>query len=1113
MKKSTKIIIISLVAAIVIAAAAIVTVLVIRKSQNTSTDTVDTSTEIADEYGYDTVQFGSYPQSKVTDESIIKKLNSKELDWKSYDYFYYSDEIGDSVQGDFMRYADVTLDGERYRAVTMDDSRGFSEDHGYLCNTTYWFLYEPLTWRILDAETGLLLCDKIIDAQTFSDVSYMDDLASPNFYKDKQHSHYLNNYTVSDIRSWLNSTFLTTAFTAQERQKIETTSLDNTAYPKKDGEGDPYDFDCSPTDDKIYLLSYKDMLNGQYGFDEDAETHDDNRSAEHRYTDYALIQGLTIANDLTSSDNMTASWMLRTPGIYSQSICYVGWYGELYSEGSADGSLDGIRPALNSNAVLGDKESKPTEEQPSTVMAFDDETTTAEESLSSTTPSTTEQKTTAAPTTTTTKVTTTQPTTQKLTAAQATTTQTPTTTQTTTKQETTKKVTLSSIRLSSYPTKRSYYIDESFDKSGAKVEASYSDGSTKDVTNQCTFTTKPFTSRGDYTVTVSYSENGDKKTLDFSVPVNEYTLKLDRTSLQIFKGESQQLTATTTPANKSVQWSSYDDSVVTVSGGKVSGKKEGTAVITATIGSGAYKKTATCSVTVKKVEVTAVTVTPSSKTIKVGETFTLTKTVTPSNADSEDKKATWSSADKSIATVTVKDGTVTVKGIKAGSTTISAKVPNGKYGTCVVTVTDTGVTGVSVNPSTKTVSEGESFTITATISPSNASNKTLTWTSSDTGVATVKTNGTKATITAVKGGTAKITAASANGKQAVCTVTVKGATISVSPTSKTIYVGDTLKLTATISPSTASGQIIAWSSSNNSIATVSASSNGTTATVTGVKGSSNAVTITATLANGNKATCRVTVKSNDISSINVGGTYKKSYVKGEPIDTSGMKLTVKYSNGKTETVTSGFTVSPKTATGSTIQVTYAGKTTSYSITLVTPSITISTATSVYFGDENKITRKMTPDSGWSGGEYYTSSDVLEIPGDVVFAGFEAGSYSFYYQASYNGQIIKSNTVTVTIKKEKPVELHIENESYVYNTTYSSLTSSKIDVWGYFQNNQGIEKPVGDLPCKISKAGYNEDADAYVIRVYYTRDGYNILFSDIFYDSTSSKPTEIVYYNL
>ncbi|MDD6061419.1 MAG: DUF6273 domain-containing protein, partial [Oscillospiraceae bacterium] len=323
MKKSTKIVIISLIAAIVIAAAAIVTVLVLRKSPTPA----QTSTETVNEYDNETVQFGSYPQSKVTDEKLIKKLNSLDLDWKSYDY-YSSDEGGNYVQGDFMRFADVTMDGERYRAVTMDSQRG-SEEHEYLCDTTYWFRYEPLTWRVLDAETGLLLCDKIIDCQTFSDVSYDEDVSAPDeeianfvFYNDAQHTHYANDYTVSDIRAWLNSTFLTTAFTSQERHDIATTDLDNTAYPKKDGEGDPYDFDCSATEDKIYLLSYKDMLNTQYGFDENAQIEDDNRTAE--YTDYALIQGLF------TMDLSTSTWVLRTAGLYSQSVCYVGRYGELY---------------------------------------------------------------------------------------------------------------------------------------------------------------------------------------------------------------------------------------------------------------------------------------------------------------------------------------------------------------------------------------------------------------------------------------------------------------------------------------------------------------------------------------------------------------------------------------------------------------------------------------------------------------------------------------------------------------------------------------------------------------------------------------------------------------
>ena len=78
---------------------------------------------------------------------------------------------------------------------------------------------------------------------------------------------------------------------------------------------------------------------------------------------------------------------------------------------------------------------------------------------------------------------------------------------------------------------------------------------------------------------------------------------------------------------------------------------------------------------------TSISVSPSSKTIKVGETFTPTYTITPSNASTT---VTWSSDNSSIASVNSSTGKVT--GVKAGSTYINATTSNGKTAWCKVTV-------------------------------------------------------------------------------------------------------------------------------------------------------------------------------------------------------------------------------------------------------------------------------------------------------------------------------------------------------------------------------------------------------------------------------------------
>lgn len=161
------------------------------------------------------------------------------------------------------------------------------------------------------------------------------------------------------------------------------------------------------------------------------------------------------------------------------------------------------------------------------------------------------------------------------------------------------------------------------------------------------------------------------------------------------------------------------------------------------------------------------------------------------------------------------------------------------------------VSGVSLNKTSTALNKGGTDQLTATVSPSNASNKTVSYSSSNTKVATVNSSGK---ITAVGGGTATITA-TAGGKSATCkvTVTVSQTGIAVSGAKdRKVAEGGTLKLTAAKVPADATDSYpVSWSSSDNSIATVS--SNGT---VTGVK--IGTATVTAT-SNGWKAVYNITV--------------------------------------------------------------------------------------------------------------------------------------------------------------------------------------------------------------------------------------------------------------
>ncbi|MDO4726718.1 MAG: Ig-like domain-containing protein, partial [Porphyromonadaceae bacterium] len=123
----------------------------------------------------------------------------------------------------------------------------------------------------------------------------------------------------------------------------------------------------------------------------------------------------------------------------------------------------------------------------------------------------------------------------------------------------------------------------------------------------------------------------------------------------------------------------------------------------------------------EKIAVQKVTVSPTTKTLIVGEDFTIVATVEPS--DATNKEVEWQSSNSDIATVD-ESGKVTAK--KAGKATITATTVDGnKKATCEVTVSETAinVTGIKVEPADKTLLVGEDFTIVATVEPSDATNK------------------------------------------------------------------------------------------------------------------------------------------------------------------------------------------------------------------------------------------------------------------------------------------------------------------------------------------------------------------------------------------------------
>ena len=341
---------------------------------------------------YKTIEFGSYPQSEVKDEALLSRLNGSLTDdmWVSYGYYSGSIEpenqflgtaysgYGSMKQGDWMKYADITYNGEKYRAVKFSkyrpyytcsqttDSTNFDFDFDdfdihwhfdlaelgavkYYVNNTYWFKYDPIKWRILDSDKGLVVSENIIDSQAYSNTLYYN-AEEYMFYNDSEMKTYANDYATSSIRKWLNDDFYNTAFTDYQKSKIKTTELDNSSVYSDKGE-DYNIYDSETTFDKVFLLSYSDITNPSYGFSGDPY-EDENDAFVAKGTDYAFCQGLMRGTlDLNDSEepifhefSNEYPWLLRTAGDISKTTC--GILENTNTRMDVDITQYGVRPAM-----------------------------------------------------------------------------------------------------------------------------------------------------------------------------------------------------------------------------------------------------------------------------------------------------------------------------------------------------------------------------------------------------------------------------------------------------------------------------------------------------------------------------------------------------------------------------------------------------------------------------------------------------------------------------------------------------------------------------------------------------------------------------------------------
>ena len=187
------------------------------------------------------------------------------------------------------------------------------------------FKTEPIKWRVLKNtnEKAFLLADQNLDTRKFNETNNQQTNIT---------------WTDSSIRAWLNGTgdytedsFVKDAFVSGEKAAVaQTETADNNQVSVSD--------DAS-IKDKVFLLSVDEAMDQDSGFT-NSTYNSEKRQAKN--TDYAASKRTQTGND----------WWLRTQGKFNNSpinnsTAYISNSGSVSRYGGSNGTLRGIRPAMN----------------------------------------------------------------------------------------------------------------------------------------------------------------------------------------------------------------------------------------------------------------------------------------------------------------------------------------------------------------------------------------------------------------------------------------------------------------------------------------------------------------------------------------------------------------------------------------------------------------------------------------------------------------------------------------------------------------------------------------------------------------------------------------------
>ena len=253
---------------------------------------------------YKFVDVGQYPQDYVGDEmnQTLKNWYNSSTNLSpvgSYTVYNPTGQSSLASEKYITYYAYTYTDGKTYVRVPVTNvygsSKTYSNGETVVDNDEAWFEVQPIKWRILTED---------YDGRSISYLMSEQTLASSCFYIDRN-ADQANDYAKSDnyLRDYLTNVFYEDAFSSTDKSKIAGRNLTESDLYPETASGSTT---VALSDQKVFTLTYKDMLTAEYGFTA--------RNARLKSpTDFA-IANYTIMS--TSASNTTIDRVNGGTGLY-----------------------------------------------------------------------------------------------------------------------------------------------------------------------------------------------------------------------------------------------------------------------------------------------------------------------------------------------------------------------------------------------------------------------------------------------------------------------------------------------------------------------------------------------------------------------------------------------------------------------------------------------------------------------------------------------------------------------------------------------------------------------------------------------------------------------------